>query len=358
MAINPATLAAEAELNAFLTTITDSQTRAITGAWVEAWDSVVRELEAATSELVMATTTDTVTRDQILRSSRASVALESTKAALDSAALSTQQVITADLSAAIKKAAGVEETMIASQLTGVKRETLAANLIRADSNQIAAMIARSTQQIMSLSLPLAPQTYATVKAELLRGITVGANPRTAALRMISRAEDKFDIGLNRALTISRTEMLDATRQAAYVTDQANKDVLAGWVWLAHLDYLTCPACVSEHGELHPVEELGPLDHQNGRCARVPKTKTWKELGFDGISDPPDMVKSADDWFDGLSAVRQKGILGDKGFAAWKEGRFPRSMWSMRRTTDGWRDSYAPRRPPGPGVTFKADPRDV
>jgi len=348
MALNPTTLRVESELNTFLTGVTDAQTRAITAAWVDAWDSVVRELEAATSDLALAAQSDRITRTQILRSQRATAALESTKGALEYAALTSEKVVSADVLAVLQQAMESEEAMIASQLTGVKRAELSAALIRADEKQIGELVMRSTQQITALSLPLAAQTYDTVRRELLKGIALGTNPRTAARRMVAAAEDHVNFGLSRALTIARTEMLDAARAAAQAVDKANADVLAGWVWVAHLDQATCRSCVAQHGELHPIDEPGPWDHQNGRCARVPKTKSWKELGFDGIDDPPDQLPNADEWFAKLRPEQQRKMLGEKGFAAWKEGRYPRSAWSSKRTTTGWRDSYGPSRPPLPG----------
>lgn len=355
MAINPATLAAEAELNTFLTTITDSQTKVLTDAWVTAWDSVAGELEAAMSDLSAATTGGRVTRTQILRSQRAQAAMAAVSESLDTAGRATTNTVLADLWSVLDAGSSSEYSMIASQLSGVKREALAASLIRADPVQIQAMVTRATQQITSLTRPLAAQTYDAVKRELLKGIAIGNNPRTAARRMVAAANDKADLGLSRALTIARTEMLDACRVSAQVVDNANADVLAGWIWLTHLDATTCRGCIAEDGQLHPIEEPGPWDHQNGRCARVPKTKTWKELGFDGIDDPPDRMPNTDAWFKGLTEAQQRKILGDKGFTAWKEGRYPRSTWSAKRTSTGWRDSYGPSRPPGAGVTFKEKP---
>lgn len=42
---------------------------------------------------------------------------------------------------------------------------------------------------------------------------------------------------------------------------------------------------------------------------------------------------------------QRNILGDRGYKAWKAGAWPSSQWARRRTTDEWRDSYTPARPP-------------
>lgn len=345
MAINPRTLAVERELQAFLDTILDQQTRDIVEAWALAWDQTKAALDAAMLELAQATQAGRVTATQINRSQRAQAAMRQLGAALEQAAARTGQVITADLAAVIEQAIAAEVGMIETQLTGTRRATLRANLVRADPGQISAMVERATQQITTTTLPLAPETYAVVRAELLRGISVGENPRQAARRMVRAAEDRTNFGLSRAMTIARTETLDATRQAQYWADQANTQVLAGWVWTAHLDPRTCRSCIARNGTLHDLDTPGPNDHQNGRCARVPKTKTWAELGFEGIEDPPDVTPDAEAWFAGLTEAQQRDILTDRGYGAWQAGDYPMERWARVRETDGWRDSWVPTRPP-------------
>jgi hypothetical protein len=277
----------------------------------------------------------------VIRSQRAQAALEAVAGALDRVAEQTGIIVTGDLRRLIQAAADAEVDMTATQLTGTRRADLAATLVRADADQIAAMVTRATQQITALSLPVAAETAAVIRRELLRGVAVGDNPRAAARRMVRGVEDRFEGGLARALVISRTEMLDAARNAAMEAGKANADVLTGWVWVAELSHRTCPACLSMHGTEHGLDEPGPLGHQQCRCARVPKTKTWAELGFPGIKDAADATPDAAAWFDGLGDAVQRQILGPKRFEAWKAGRYPMDRWATRRTAAGWRDSYVP-----------------
>ena len=346
MAVNRSTLRIEAELAAFLTEVTDRQTRALVEAWATAWDRVAAEVDAAAMDLVIAADGGRVTRTMVYRSQRAQAALAVMADTLEQLAQNAGITITTDLVDVITAAADAELTMIHSQLAGVRRAELAANLVRADAGQVAAMVQRATEQITALTVPLAAEATAAIQRELLAGIAIGTNPRQAARRMVRGIEDQFLGGLNRALVISRTEMLDATRAAQKRVDEANTDVLAGWVWVAHFgDTRTCRSCIAQHGTVHPIDAPGPLDHQQGRCARVPKTKSWAELGFSGIEDPPDATPDADVWFNGLSEAKQREILTDRGFDAWKAGDYPREQWASRRETDGWRPSYAPSRPP-------------
>src|SRR3546814_11471968 len=85
------------------------------------------------------------------------------------------------------------------------------------------------------------------------------------------------------------------------------------IWVAQLDRRTCPSCWSQHGSKHALDEPGPLDHQQGRCARLPVTRSWRDLGFD-IDDPPSVVPDAETTFRGMRRGDQTGgaACGDKG----------------------------------------------
>ena len=139
---------------------------------------------------------------------------------------------------------------------------------------------------------------AVVRQELVRGMQLGLNPRETARRtvlgnrMVQAFEHGFNLPLNRALIITRTEQIDAARDAAALTHQANADLLRGWQWVAQLDTRTCPSCWAQHGTEHPLDEPGPWDHQQGRCTRMPVTRTWADLGYD-VPEPPWLVRPED-----------------------------------------------------------------
>ena len=104
----------------------------------------------------------------------------------------------------------------------------------------------------------------------------------------------------------------------------------------------CRSCLAMHGTMHPLDEPGPLDHHQGRCSRVPVTKTWKELGIDA-PEPGGAVKPGDGekWLNSQPESVQREILGNRGYDAWKRGDWPSSDWAVRRESSGWRDSYGP-----------------
>jgi len=206
------------------------------------------------------------------------------------------------------------------------------------ADQITAIVERATEQITKLSYPLSDQATASMKRELVRGLVNGANPRQTAGLMVKRTEGIFNGGLSRALTIARTETLDAHRAAAQLSEKANTDILDCWIWSAAFSERTCPSCFGMNGQEFPLTVSGPADHPNGRCARVTKTKTWKELGFD-IPEPQSIMPDANAYFSDLPKADQVKILGPGRHAAWKDGNFPMSDWATKRSNPGWRDSY-------------------
>ena len=212
---------------------------------------------------------------------------------------------------------------------------------RVDPRALDAIVERTTEQVTTLARQLPGPAYQALKGTLIRGVAVGDNPRKAAVEMVRRVRGAFDMPLYRALVITRTEMLDAHRASAYGQDQANGDVLAGWQWAARLDNRTCASCWAQHGRVHDVTDPGPHDHQQGRCARVPVTRSWADLGFPNVEEPPSLLPDARTVFDGLHRSDQAAILGTRRLALLNQGSIGWDDLSTLRTTPGWRDSWAP-----------------
>ncbi len=337
MAVTRRTLALQRQVTAEVNRIVNAQERALVSAWVDAWDEVAPDLTAALLEMLVAG--DKVTRAQLLRSTRLRKALAVIADQLEALAKSAGVRITGDLADVIEKAGAAQASVIDSQLPPDTDLVSIDTWSRIDARQIAAIVARTTEQITSLTRPLGAEAYDVVRRELIRGVAAGANPKATAARITARTERVgFNGGLNRALTIARTETLDAHRAAAALSQAAHADVLGGWSWLAKLDTRTCPSCWAQHGRVHPLDEPGPNDHQCGRCGRLPVTKSWADLGFD-LEEPPSLLPDSASLFEGLSSEEQLQILGPGRYSAWVRGEFPMDAWSVRRTTSGWRDSY-------------------
>jgi len=192
---------------------------------------------------------------------------------------------------------------------------------------------------------------------LVQGMVMGYNPRKIAPMI----RDALGIQLNRALTISRTEVMRAQRVATAENYKQNADVVKGWRWQAALTGNTCPVCISMHGSIHPVEEEME-SHPNCRCSMVPVTKSWEELGaeygvdFSGVEKAgpsfADVAKkygitpeqqrtyanrklSGEAYFRSLSAEEQRAILGPSKWLAWKDGKFGFDALSRKTYSAVW-----------------------
>lgn len=343
MSITPKVQRISTNQRAALNRVVNQTTRSLVSAWDEAWKTVSAEWVAALTELAAAGEDGRwPTRSQVLRAERAQRALDMTTQLL--ARLSTDSAVT--ISATLPKlstdAAAYTARMVEAQLPPGASDTVTAGVgfNRVDPMQLEAIVNRTTQQITALHYPISAEATAAIQQELIRGIVVGDNPRTAAHRMLKRVEGRFNGGLSRAVNVARTEMLDANRSAAQAQELANKDVLTAWEWSAKLDSRTCISCLVQNGSTHPIEDPGPLDHQQGRCSRIPVTKTWRELGFN-VDEPVGVKTDSKAWFNGLPEAEQSSIMGADRLALFKAGDVSWEDLSSRRTNSGWRDSFTP-----------------
>ena len=202
------------------------------------------------------------------------------------------------------------------------------------------------------------------KAALIAGLARGANPKDIA-RDVRRGAG---VALVRSLSISRTETLRSYRQASQLTYRANADIVKGWVWVAALSLRTCAACLAMHGTEHPLDEdFG--SHPMCRCTPVPLTKSWEELGFDGIEETAVETEPGPDWFARQSADRQDAVLGKKAGEAYRAGKVSlpdfvavktSTKWGTTRQTRSLKDALAQadsrRKPDKPEKPKKAQTR--
>lgn len=337
MAITAKTVRLTQQLRRDLLQITDEQARKLTAAWVDAWDLVSTDLDAAVNELVTNANGGILSRATVLRSRRLQFALQAIASRLDALTTDSGRLITDDLAGVVLAAGEAQEAIIASQLP--KAELPKLGWVKSDAKALDAIVQRTTERITSELWPLSSEADAVIRRELVRGIATGSNPRATAARIMKGAEGGFNGGLSRALTISRTETLDAHRAAAAESHAANADVLGGWVWLTDLSPRTCPACLGMSGTEHPLSEPGPLGHPNCRCSRMPRTKTWAELGIEGMDEPGPAAPDAGEWFAQQDEKTQRSILGAGRYDAWTRGDYPIGDWAVRKPNPAWRASY-------------------
>lgn len=343
MPITPEALRLEQQLRGALDQVLDQQTRDLVAAWATAWDEIAPDLDIALAALLANAVGGHVSRALMLRNRRLQKALAVIAQELDRLATDAGIRIAGDIHGIVDQAGRAQAAIIAAQLpngAGFDLESWS----RVDPAAIAAIVQRSTEQITAAHYPIGDDAYDAVRRELIRGVAAGSNPNDTAARMLRRAEGRFNGGLSRAINIARTETVDAHRKAAKVGQDRHADILQGWIWLAHLNARTCQACLGMHGRLFPLEEPGPHGHQQCRCSRAPKTRSWAELGYPGLDEGRDATPDADLFFRTLSPTEQEAILGRDRYHAWVAGEFPREEWAKRQENGGWRDSYVPAKP--------------
>jgi hypothetical protein len=319
----------------------DAVTRSMVSSWVRAWDEAQAEMHAAVDALLEIDPPNWPTRWQIQRATRARTALAHVQDRLTKLAHESSVQIMDATGRIVPYSAHAQPWIMASQYPpGYDTAHLAAKFDRVSTRALDAIVERTSAQVTSLTRPLSAEATEAMKRSLVRGVAVGENPRIAAQQMMRRLEGDFNGGLTRAMTIARTEMLDAHRVASAAQHKENADVLAGWIWQAQLDKRTCSSCFAQSGNMHPIEEPGPWDHQQGRCARVPVTKTWKELGFD-MPEQASQIPDARKVFDSMRQADRLAVMGPQRLAALDKGEISWADLSTKRTTNGWRDSYAP-----------------
>lgn len=343
MAYNRDTERQVRKIRADVAMVADAQVRDLIAAWAEAWNQITPDLNATLLDLLVSG--DRVSRSALMRSTRLQRVLVVIAAELERLSAETQVRIIGDLQRVIDIAGAAQASIIDSQLpAGSPVLSDLADWTRVDPHAVAAIVARTTQQITSQARPLSADAELAVRRELLRGFAAGDNPRQTAGRIIARTQGKFNGGLTRALTIVRTETLDASRAGAHLGRLQNRDVLEGWMWHCDFGPRTCPACIARDGQVYPLEEPGPIDHPCGRCTAVPKTKPWADLGID-LDEPEPIRQTAGAWFDEQPASVQLQILGPARYRAWKAGDYPSTSWVEVRKNTGWRDSIQVTRPP-------------
>ena len=197
---------------------------------------------------------------------------------------------------------------------------------RPNPDAIAALIGRASNgaPLATLFQGFGAEAATAARKALLTAIATGQNPR-AIQTALAQA---IGISRNRALTIARTEMLGAYRDAALASYNANSNVVEGWIWSAD-GANSCAACVFMDGSFHTLDE-GMDSHVNCRCAALPQTRSWADiLGPMGVDDetiasiPETNLptrQSGADWFAGAGADVQRNILGSQAaYDAYKSG---------------------------------------
>lgn len=139
--------------------------------------------------------------------------------------------------------------------------------------------------------------------------------------------EQFAVPLGRAMTIARTEQLNAYRTGTLLAWQQNSHLVKGWKWLSAMGRSKSPPCVTclrMHGRVFKLEQPMPA-HPNCRCTQVPITKTLEELGYSGFEGAgdrsSDLLEEGDGvkWLESQPESVQRQTMPSAMFKAWKGG---------------------------------------
>lgn len=340
MAVTRRTLRLVARLRRVVGSLADDTVRDLTRSWVSAWDRLAGGWREAASDLAALAQRlerwpgawDTARVGSVQSS------LQATAAELDALVLGAVGAIGDAAEQAIRATVEQEPGIIGSQLPR-------AYPVRHPMDYaVAAIVTRTRQQITAQTQPLSADAQAVLRRELVRGVALGQHPNKVAAEIVSRVDGAFNGGATRAATVSRTEILDAHRAASRQIHTENADVLDSWRWLATTTGRsagrTCISCWSMNGRTFPVTDPGPLDHVQGRCARVPVTRSWAELGIPG-NEPADDFPDARAIFAALPRDKQIAVMGPARHALWAADDVTFNDMATLRTNPGWRPSYTP-----------------
>lgn len=348
MAVTSRTLRLIRALRAAVGGFADSAVRDLTAQWVTAWDRLAPTWQTAVDLLVAWAVAHGrwPTPVELARMGSVQQALADTDDALDQLGAATTSTVISAAGQAIDATADAEPDVIASQMPAAyQQDTRERVTERILPTALDAIRTRVTQAITAQTRPLSADASAAIRRELVRGVELGSNPTEIARRAVAAVNGAFEGGLARATNVARTETLDAYRTAARYADDANADLLDGWVWLATVEGRsadrTCPSCWAMHGTVHPLTFAGPLDHQQGRCARAPHVKPWQALGID-LDEPDDSTPDRQAAFDALTDQQQTAVLGAARLALLRAGRISWADIPVSRDNPAWRTSFVPR----------------
>jgi SPP1 gp7 family putative phage head morphogenesis protein len=160
-----------------------------------------------------------------------------------------------------------------------------------------------------------PGTVAQFENIFVQGLIKGANPREIARQL----RNELQVPLHRALTISRTEVLNSYRETSREFYEQNDDVVVGWRWQAAFNARTCAMCLAMDGQIFKTQ-ISLYTHPNCRCTLVPVTKTWAELGFDVPERRSRPSQDGQEWFAKQDEKTKLRILGPAKLLRYNEGK--------------------------------------
>lgn len=324
----------------------DSATAAVVQSYARAWQLVRDDLLAAAAEAELEAIRDgRPDTPAAYRTARLTQTLERLAVLLGRAGELTGVVVRD----AVPPLVAIPAEVMGTLADSVQRAGLYGGAVgRVAEAELDAIVRRTTQAITSASRPLSDQAQQQLRSALVRATATGQGPRQAARELIrstrtplerggigeavvANAREGFAGGMTRAMTIVRTELIDASRQATTATYLAAGDLVTGWQWVATRSERTCSACWAMHGTVHAPDEHQD-GHQQCRCTQSP-ILAGERPGDTGVPDREAL-------FRGMTRSQQLSAIGRDRLAYLDAG----GSWDdlvQQRNNRGWRSSRVP-----------------
>ena len=178
---------------------------------------------------------------------------------------------------------------------------------------------------------IGPQVRVGVNQSISEGLALGMSPRDTA-RLV---QNRVGMGLTRALTISRTETLRSYREGSRLQYHANRDIVKGFKRVSAQDSAVCMACLALDDTVYKTS-VALDEHVNGRCAIVPITIGYKDLGLD-VEEPPFERQTSRDWFQAQPESVQREMMGPGRYEGWQDGKFELTDMAKVESSPVWGD---------------------
>ncbi len=221
---------------------------------------------------------------------------------------------------------GLQGLEDAAQVLDLARSGLGTVLEQMPHDAIRAMtgIAKNGAPLGDLLATSYPTMRTQITRELMRSVALGRNPRVTA-QAIRKATN---MGLDKALTIARTEQMRVYNSAALQTYRAVG--VTQYQRLADYSDNTCIACLSASGQILSSEsELS--DHPRGKCVAIPIV--------DGAENP--QPEDPQQWFKAQPMEVQRSIMGPGRLALYKSGDVRWSELATHTHDPVWGGSLTP-----------------